>query len=111
MRRWGKALTAGAKLSAAEGERKARRQLRARWAGALRAGGAGPAGPSGRSGGGCWSKGGEGSWAGAGAGPREKKVMQAECEEGEEMEGIFLFLFINKIFKLIFKTFLKSFSI
>jgi len=37
--------------------------------------------------------------------------MQAECEEGEEMEGIFLFLFINKIFKLIFKRFLKSFSI
>ena len=30
----------------------------------------------------------------------------AECEEGEEMEGNFLFfLFINKIFKLIFKRF------
>ena len=35
----------------------------------------------------------------------------AECEEGEEMEGNFLFLFINKIFKLIFKRFLKSSSI
>jgi len=35
----------------------------------------------------------------------------AECEEGEEMEGNFLFLFINKIFKLIFKRFLKSFNI
>ena len=42
---------------------------------------------------------------------RGKKAMQAESEEGEEMEGNFLFLFINKIFKLIFKRFLKSFSI
>ena len=49
----------------------------------------------------------------AGAGPRKeiKRGQRAECEEGEEMEGNFLFLFINKIFKLIFKRFLKSSSI
>ena len=50
----------------------------------------------------------------AGAGPRKeiKRGQRAECEEGEDMEGnFFFFLFINKIFKLIFKRFLESFSI
>ena len=42
---------------------------------------------------------------------KKERGQQAECEEGEEMEGNFLFLFINKIFKLIFKRFLKSSSI
>ena len=46
-----------------------------------------------------------------GRGEKKKRGQQAEREEGEEMEGNFLFLFINKIFKLIFKRFLKSSSI
>ena len=63
-------------------------------------------------------------WAGWAERPKRRRLLEqgrrgelgwgwcwAECEEGEEMEGNFLFLFINKIFKLIFKTFLKSFSI
>ena len=48
---------------------------------------------------------------GCGAGPRGKKWPWGRMRGRGGMEGIFLFLFINKIFKLIFKRFLKSFSI
>ena len=56
-------------------------------------------------------RGGELGWGWCWATEKKERGQRAECEEGEEMEGNFLFLFINKIFKLIFKRFLKSFSI
>ena len=56
-------------------------------------------------------RGGELGWGWCWAAEKKERGQRAECEEGEEMEGNFLFLFINKIFKLIFKRFLKSFSI
>jgi len=49
--------------------------------------------------------------AGCGAGPREKKMAMGRMRGRGGMEGNSLFLFINKIFKLIFKRFLESFSI
>ena len=75
-----------ARLAAAESEAEARGNGRLAELGQqLRAGGAGPAGPSGRSGGGCWSKGGEGSWASA------RKGLRAETEEGREWKEISFF--------------------
>jgi len=56
-------------------------------------------------------RGGELGWGWCWAAEKKERGQRAECEEGEEMEGNFLFLFINKIFKLIFKRFLKSSSI
>ena len=56
-------------------------------------------------------KGGELGWGWCWAAEKKERGQRAECEEREEMEGNFLFLFINKIFKLIFKRFLKSSSI
>ena len=66
-----------------------------------------------------------GCWAGRGWAERErvglgrwlwcwaagKEMAMGRMRGRGGMEGIFLFIFINKIFKLIFKRFLKSFSI
>jgi len=54
-------------------------------------------------------RGGLGRWLWCWAAGKEMAMGRMRGRGG--MEGIFLFLFINKIFKLIFKRFLKSFSI
>jgi len=64
---------------------------------------------------GCWREAGPSGkgWAGALAAVlgRGKKMAMGRMRGRGGMEGISLFLFINKIFKLIFKRFLESFSI
>ena len=80
--------------------------VRRGWAGTVRAAGLARLGRAGKGGGelGCWLR----CWA---AGRKKREGPAGRMWGREEWKEFSLFLFINKIFKLIFKRFLESFSI